>query len=86
MGKVNRIVKARDMVLTDFEKMIIETAFFCTKCEQWGFNINCNVCLPIKADKINDYLSYILQVRRAQFKQIKWYQDYISKGDRSLDL
>ena len=42
--------------LTDGEKITIEFGFFCNKCKDMEININCSYCLPLKADKINEYL------------------------------
>ena len=42
--------------LTDSEKITIEVGFFCNRCKDMEININCSYCLPLKADKINEYL------------------------------
>ena len=42
--------------LTDSEKITIEVGFFCNRCKNMEININCSYCLPLKAEKINEYL------------------------------
>ena len=42
--------------LTDQEKITIEVGFYCNRCKNMEININCSYCLPLKADKINEYL------------------------------
>ncbi len=59
--------------LTDSEKITIEVGFFCNRCKDMEININCSYCLPLKAEKINEYLR---QTRKMQDFDVM-HKDYL---------
>tara|TARA_Y100000310_G_scaffold221364_1_gene222929 strand:- start:18 stop:356 length:339 start_codon:yes stop_codon:yes gene_type:complete len=73
--------------LTDQEKITIEVGFFCNRCKNMEININCSYCLPLKADKINEYLRQIrkthdLFVREKAYlcDKIEFLEEKLEKG------
>ena len=59
--------------LTDSEKITIEVGFFCNRCKNMEININCSYCLPLKAEKINEYL----RQTRKMHDLSKMHNDYM---------
>jgi hypothetical protein len=71
--------------LTDSEKITIEVGFFCNRCKDMEININCSYCLPLKADKINEYLRQIRKMHDLHIMQLDYMQHKIDILEEGLE-
>ena len=70
--------------LTDSEKITIEVGFFCNRCKDMEININCSYCLPLKADKINEYLRQTRKMHELHIIEKDYMQDRIDMLEEKL--
>ena len=71
--------------LTDSEKITIEVGFFCNRCKNMEININCSYCLPLKAEKINEYLRQTRKMHDLHIMQKDYMQDRIDVLEERLE-
>ena len=71
--------------LTDSEKITIEVGFFCNRCKDMEININCSYCLPLKADKINEYLRQTRKMHDFHIMRLDYMQDRIDVLEERLE-
>ena len=71
--------------LTDQEKITIEVGFFCNRCKNMEININCSYCLPLKADKINEYLRNIRKMQDFDVMHKDYLEDKINILEEKLE-
>ena len=63
--------------LTDSEKITIKVGFFCNRCKDMEININCSYCLPLKAEKINEYLRQTRKMHDLSVREKAYLYDKI---------
>jgi len=71
--------------LTDSEKITIEVGFFCNRCKNMEININCSYCLPLKAEKINEYLRQTRKINDLHIMQKDYMQHKIDILEERLE-
>ena len=71
--------------LTDQEKITIEVGFFCNRCKDMEININCSYCLPLKADKINEYLRQARKMNDLHIMEKDYWCDRVNILEERLE-
>jgi len=71
--------------LTNSEKITIEVGFFCNRCKDMEININCSYCLPLKAEKINEYLRQTRKMHDLHIMQLDYMQHKIDVLEEKLE-
>ena len=71
--------------LTDQEKITTEVGFYCNRCKNMEININCSYCLPLKAEKINEYLRSVRKMHDFHVIEKNYLHDKISILEERLE-